>query len=51
MRITAYFNYKAFLGIGRIRLTDFNVAIELKEGELATSMSGTIPYIGKITFF
>lgn len=33
--------------IGHIRLTDFNIAIELKDEELATSMAGTKPYIGK----
>ncbi|XP_035225098.1 serine/threonine-protein kinase 32B-like isoform X2 [Stegodyphus dumicola] len=30
---------------GHIRLIDFNIAIELKDGELATSMCGTKPYV------
>ncbi|KAA0188892.1 hypothetical protein HAZT_HAZT005914, partial [Hyalella azteca] len=30
---------------GHVHLTDFNIAIELHEGQLATSMSGTKPYM------
>lgn len=33
--------------IGHVHLTDFNIAIELHGGELATSMSGTKPYMGE----
>ncbi|GLH04057.1 Protein kinase C, eye isozyme [Gryllus bimaculatus] len=32
---------------GHVHLTDFNIAIILEEGQLATSMSGTKPYMGK----
>lgn len=32
---------------GHAHVTDFNIATVLKEGQLATSMSGTKPYIGK----
>ncbi|KAF2346734.1 Protein kinase domain [Trinorchestia longiramus] len=35
-------------GEGHVHLTDFNVAIELHEGELATSLSGTKPYMGHV---
>nr|KAF7401918.1 hypothetical protein H0235_015254 [Vespula pensylvanica] len=31
---------------GHARVTDFNIATELENGQLATSMSGTKPYIG-----
>jgi hypothetical protein len=33
---------------GHVHLTDFNIATVLEEGTLATSMSGTKPYMGKI---
>jgi len=33
--------------VGHVHLTDFNIAIELHGSELATSMSGTKPYMGK----
>ena len=32
---------------GHVHLTDFNIATVLEEGTLATSMSGTKPYMGK----
>lgn len=32
---------------GHVHLTDFNIATVVKEGQLATSMSGTKPYMGK----
>jgi len=36
---------------GHAHLTDFNIATVLKEGQLATSMSGTKPYMGELSFF
>lgn len=33
---------------GHVHITDFNIATVLDEGQLATSMSGTKPYIGDI---
>lgn len=35
---------------GHAHLTDFNIATTLQEGQLATSMSGTKPYMGKSSF-
>jgi serine/threonine kinase 32 len=35
-----------FLSTGHAHITDFNIATVLEEGQLATSMSGTKPYIG-----
>lgn len=32
--------------LGHAHVTDFNIATVLEDGELATSMSGTKPYIG-----
>ena len=32
---------------GHIHLTDFNVACIMKEGKIATSMTGTKPYMGE----
>jgi hypothetical protein len=32
---------------GHAHITDFNIAAVLVEGQLATSMSGTKPYMGK----
>lgn len=32
---------------GHVHLTDFNIATILEDGKLATSMSGTKPYMGK----
>lgn len=32
--------------LGHAHVTDFNIATVLKGGELASSMSGTKPYIG-----
>lgn len=32
---------------GHAHLTDFNIATVLREGQLATSMSGTKPYMGR----
>lgn len=31
---------------GHVHLTDFNIATILEDGKLATSMSGTKPYMG-----
>ncbi|KAK2170958.1 hypothetical protein NP493_1120g01033 [Ridgeia piscesae] len=36
---------------GHIHLTDFNVAIQLQEGQSATALSGTKPYMGNISSF
>lgn len=36
-----------FLVSGHAHLTDFNIATILEPGQLATSMSGTKPYMGK----
>lgn len=33
--------------VGHVHLTDFNIATVLEEGTLATSMSGTKPYMGR----
>ena len=35
------------LSVGHIHLTDFNVATLLNDGKLATSLTGTKPYMGK----
>lgn len=32
--------------LGHAHVTDFNIATVLEDGQLATSMSGTKPYIG-----
>ena len=32
---------------GHVHITDFNIAACLQDGELATSLSGTKPYMGK----
>ena len=37
--------------VGHVHLTDFNIAIELHGSELATSMSGTKPYMGESKFY
>lgn len=36
---------------GHAHLTDFNIATILREGQLATSMSGTKPYMGQYFTF
>lgn len=38
-------NWFSFLG--HVHITDFNIATVLKNGQLAVSMSGTKPYMGK----
>lgn len=40
-------NYKMFYVSGHVHITDFNIATVLGEDQLATSMSGTKPYMGK----
>lgn len=35
-----------FICPGHVHVTDFNIATVLEDGQLATSMSGTKPYIG-----
>lgn len=39
-----------FYVAGHAHITDFNIATVLSGGQLATSMSGTKPYIGNIFF-
>ena len=34
---------------GHVHITDFNIATVIKEGQLATSLSGTKPYMGKLS--
>jgi hypothetical protein len=42
------FAFFSFLKLGHVHLTDFNVATVMEdENTLATSMSGTKPYMGK----
>ena len=36
-----------FLITGHVHITDFNIATMLEDDQLATSMSGTKPYMGK----
>jgi hypothetical protein len=37
-----------FFILGHAHITDFNIATVLENGELATSMSGTKPYMGML---
>ena len=39
------------LSQGHIHITDFNIATILKEGYVATSLSGTKAYMGMFTVF
>ena len=39
---------KLFVILGHVHITDFNVATVVSEGQLATSMSGTTPYMGML---
>jgi hypothetical protein len=34
--------------LGHAHVTDFNIAAVLESGQLATAMSGTKPYMGKL---
>lgn len=34
---------------GHVHITDFNIATVIKEGQLATSLSGTKPYMGMLS--
>lgn len=36
---------------GHAHLTDFNIATIIKDGERATALAGTKPYMGNITIF
>lgn len=42
------FVYMDFLLPGHAHLTDFNIATIIKDGERATALAGTKPYMGKL---
>ena len=39
------------LSLGHIHLSDFNIATWIPDGKLATSVSGTKPYMGTIMLY
>ena len=51
MLCKCYDDVTSMMLVGHIHLTDFNVAIQLQEGQSATALSGTKPYMGNISSF
>lgn len=47
---SSFFNLVMCHSLGHAHLTDFNIATIIKDGERATALAGTKPYMGKIYF-
>jgi len=51
-QVSLYYHSPGFLeytcSVGHVHITDFNIATVLSDGQLATSVSGTTPYMGKL---
>jgi serine/threonine kinase 32 len=47
MKLKGNLNVLLFF-LGHAHITDFNIATVLENGQLATSMSGTKPYMGML---
>lgn len=51
-QISLYYQISGLLeytcSVGHVHITDFNIATVLSDGQLATSVSGTTPYMGKL---
>jgi hypothetical protein len=51
-QVSLHYHRSSFLeypcSVGHVHITDFNIATVLSDGQLATSVSGTTPYMGKL---